>query len=65
MPVAKQLQIRQVRSGVGAPKDQRATLEALGLRHQHSVTQQDNPAIRGMIFKVRHLIEVTELEGQG
>ena len=62
--MAKQLLIRQVRSGVGAPKDQRATLEALGLRHQHSVTQQDNPAIRGMIFKVRHLIEVTEQEGQ-
>jgi large subunit ribosomal protein L30 len=63
--MAKQLVIRQVRSGVGAPKDQRATLEALGLRHQHSVTQQDNPAIRGMIFKVRHLVEVTEQEGQG
>jgi large subunit ribosomal protein L30 len=62
--VAKQLHIQQVRSGVGAPKDQRATLEALGLRHQHSVTQKDNPAIRGMIFKVRHLVKVTELEGQ-
>jgi len=61
----KQLEIRQVRSGIGAPKDQRATLEALGLRHQHSVTQQDNAAIRGMIFKVRHLVQVTELEGQG
>jgi large subunit ribosomal protein L30 len=63
--LAKELVIRQVRSGVGAPKDQRATLEALGLRHQHSVTQKDNPAIRGMIFKVRHLVEVTEQEGQG
>jgi large subunit ribosomal protein L30 len=62
--MAKQLRIQQVRSGVGAPKDQRATLEALGLRHQHSVTQKDNPAIRGMIFKVRHLVKVTELEGQ-
>jgi large subunit ribosomal protein L30 len=62
--MAKQLLIKQVRSGIGAPKDQRATLEALGLRHQRSVTQNDGPAIRGMIFKVRHLIEVTELEGQ-
>lgn len=62
--MAKQLMIRQVRSGLRSPKDQRATLEALGLRHQHSVTQKDNPAIRGMIFKVRHLVEVTELEGQ-
>jgi large subunit ribosomal protein L30 len=62
--MAKQLEIRQIRSGVGAPKDQRATLQALGLKHQRSVLQQDNPAIRGMIFKVRHLIEVTEREGQ-
>lgn len=58
------LRIRQIKSGVGAPHDQRATLKALGLRHQHSVTQKDNPAIRGMIFKVRHLVEVTEVEGQ-
>lgn len=60
----RMLQIKQVRSGIGRPHDQRATLAALGLRHQRSVTQQDNPAIRGMIFKVRHLIEVTEVEGQ-
>jgi large subunit ribosomal protein L30 len=58
------LLIRQVKSGLGAPHDQRATLKALGLRHQRSVVQQDNPAIRGMIFKVRHLVEVTEVEGQ-
>jgi large subunit ribosomal protein L30 len=62
--VAKTLHIRQVKSGVGAPHDQRATLAALGLKHQRSVTQQDNPAIRGMVFKIRHLVEVTELEGQ-
>jgi large subunit ribosomal protein L30 len=62
--MAKQLEIRQIRSGIGAPHDQRATLKALGLKHQRSVLQQDNPAIRGMIFKVRHLIEVTEREGQ-
>src|SRR5690606_10815019 len=58
------LQIRQIRSGIGAPQDQRATLKALGLRHQRTVVQKDNPAIRGMIFKVRHLVEVTEVEGQ-
>ena len=59
------LMIKQVKSGIGAPRDQRATLEALGLRHQRSVKQKDNPAIRGMIFKVRHLVEVTEVEEQG
>jgi large subunit ribosomal protein L30 len=55
------LNIKQIKSGVGAPHDQRATLKALGLRHQRSVIQQDNPAIRGMIFKVRHLVEVAEV----
>ena len=58
------LEIRQIKSGVGAPHDQRATLQALGLKHQRSVVQKDNPAIRGMIFKVRHLVEVTEIQGQ-
>ncbi len=58
------LTIRQVRSGIGAPKDQVATLKALGLKHQRSAVQEDNPAIRGMIFKVRHLVKVAELEGQ-
>jgi large subunit ribosomal protein L30 len=58
------LEIKQIKSGVGAPHDQRATLKALGLRHQRTVVQKDNPAIRGMIFKVRHLVKVTEVEGQ-
>lgn len=62
--MAKQLVIKQTKSGSGAPHDQRATLAALGLKHQRSVVQADNPAIRGMIFKVRHLVQVTELEGQ-
>ncbi|NIP81093.1 MAG: 50S ribosomal protein L30 [Gemmatimonadetes bacterium] len=40
-------------------------MEALGLkRHQQSVVQEDNPAIRGMIFQVSHLVEVEELEGE-
>lgn len=59
-----ELKITQIKSGIGAPKDQRATLAALGLKHQRSVTQKDNPAIRGMIFKVRHLVRVAEMEGQ-
>jgi large subunit ribosomal protein L30 len=58
------LHIRQIKSKSGAPHDQVATLQALGLRHQRSVVQKDNPAIRGMIFKVRHLVEVTEVKGQ-
>jgi large subunit ribosomal protein L30 len=62
---AKRLRITQVRSGSGRPRTHRATLAALGLkRHQHSVVQNDNPAIRGMVFQVRHLVEVEELEGE-
>jgi large subunit ribosomal protein L30 len=61
--VAK-IKITQVKSGIGAPYKQRRTLEALGLRHQRSVTQEDNAAIRGMIFKVRHLVQVAEAEGE-
>jgi large subunit ribosomal protein L30 len=61
----KVLKITQVRSGIGKPETHRRTLRALGLRrHQHSVTQQDNPAVRGMISQVRHLVQVTELDGE-
>lgn len=58
------LKITQIKSGSGAPKKHKATLAALGLRHQRSVIQKDNPAIRGMIFQIRHLVEVTELDEQ-
>jgi large subunit ribosomal protein L30 len=59
------LRITQIRSRNGRPAKHRATLDALGLRrHQQSVVQNDNPAIRGMIFQIRHLVEVEELEGE-
>ena len=55
------LQITLKRSLIGRTQDQKATVEALGLRKiNQSVEQQDNPAIRGMIQKVKHLVEVTE-----
>jgi len=54
------LRITQVRSGIGRPAGERRTLEALGLKHhQHSVVQADRPALRGMLYQVRHLVEVT------
>lgn len=55
------LRVRQVRSGLGAPRKIRLTLRALGLRHQRSVIKPDNPAVRGMLFHVRHLVEIEEL----
>ncbi len=60
-PVGKgQLEIRQVRSGIGRPTSECRTLEALGLKHhQDSVVKDDHPALRGMLYQVRHLIEVT------
>ena len=54
------VRITQVRSGIGNTARMRATLQALGLRHhQASVVQQDSPALRGMIMRVRHLVTVT------
>jgi len=54
------VRIVQVRSGIGHTGRIRATLEALGLRHhQDSVVRQDSPALRGMIARVRHLVQVT------
>jgi large subunit ribosomal protein L30 len=53
-----------VKSGIGSPADQRHTLRALGVRHhQAEVEQEDSPAIRGMIAKVSHLLEVQEVNG--
>lgn len=61
--MAKQIRITQVRSALGRQKIQQRTLDALGIkRHQQSVVHDDTPAIRGMIAKLGHLLEVTEVE---
>ncbi|MCL6566912.1 MAG: 50S ribosomal protein L30 [Acidobacteriia bacterium] len=53
------LRIRWVRSFIGCPQDMRQTIRGLGLRRLHQVVERpDTPAIRGMIQKVRHLVEV-------
>ena len=58
------LRIRQVRSASGMVASQRATVEALGIRRlNHVVEHDDTPQIRGMIFKIRHLVEVEEKRG--
>jgi large subunit ribosomal protein L30 len=59
--VEKKLTITQVRSVIGCPPDQRATVRALGLKRiRHTVEQADSAVIRGMVAKVRHLVEVKE-----
>ena len=61
-PAEKKLKITQIKSGIGFPADQKRTVRALGLKRiNDSVEQADIPAIRGMIFKVKHLVKVEEI----
>ena len=57
----KTIKIKQVRSGIGFAKNQKAVLKGLGFgRLQQVVERPDNSSTRGMIHKVRHLVEVVE-----
>ena len=57
----KTIKVTLVRSPIGFPVPQKATLQALGLRHlNQTVEHRDTPAIRGMLTKVIHLIHVEE-----
>jgi large subunit ribosomal protein L30 len=61
MSSSKRVRVTLVRSAIGCPKDQKATVRALGLRRlNRTVEHDDTPAIRGMIFKVQHLLKVEE-----
>ncbi len=56
------LKITQMKSTIACLRKQIATIEALGLKRiGHSVVQEDNAAIRGMIFRVRHMVKVEEI----
>ena len=60
--MAHKLRITQTKSASGHKYDQRATVRALGIRKlNHTVEHQDTPQIRGMVFKVRHLVKVEEI----
>lgn len=60
--MAKQLQITLINSVIGRPKDQRVTVQALGLTKMHKqVIREDTPANRGMINKVSHLVQVEDI----
>ena len=55
------LTVRLVKSGICTPKDQKATLRGIGFRRLgESVTRDDTPSLRGMLRKVRHLVDVTK-----
>ena len=59
--MALKLKIRQIKSASGHRADLKATVRALGIRRLHHVVEHnDTPQIRGMIFKIRHLLSVEE-----
>lgn len=56
------IKVTQIRSKIGSPKKQKATLEALGLRKMNSsIEVEATPQVLGMVTKVRHLVKVEEL----
>ena len=57
------IRVRQVKSGIGYSKDQKATLVGLGLRRMHQTVElEDTPAVRGMVRKINHLVVVESAE---
>jgi len=61
------LRITLKRSVIGNPKDQKETARALGFtKLNQTVVRPDNPCVRGMVTKIRHLVSVEEIaEGEG
>ena len=59
------LQVQQKKSTIGCKQNQRDTLRTLGLKRIGDVVvKEDRPEVRGMVHTVRHLVEVTEIEGE-
>ncbi len=59
----KKLKITQVRSAIDRTEPQKRTIRALGIKRLgRPVVQNDTPQIRGMIYKVRHLVDVQEID---
>jgi large subunit ribosomal protein L30 len=57
----EKLKIQQVRSPIGFPRNQREVLRSLGLRKIRQVVEQpDNKAVRGMVAKIPHLVQIVE-----
>ena len=61
MAEKKTVTVRQTGSPIRRPEDQRATLIGLGLNKMgRTRTLEDTPSVRGMINKVRHMVEIVE-----
>lgn len=55
------IKVKQIKSRIGAPKDQKRTLDTLGLRKiNHVVEVEDTPSTRGMVQKLHHLVIVVD-----
>lgn len=59
--MAKTLKLTYYRSAIGRSKDQKETVRSLGFRRlNQTVEKPDNPSVRGMVYKVRHLVRVED-----
>jgi len=59
--MAKQIVVKQIGSPIRRPKGQRQTLIGLGLNKMHKTrVLEDTPAVRGMVAKIPHLVEIVE-----
>ena len=59
----KRIRVKQVRSQIRRPKNQKLTLEALGLRKMNQVVEHDaTPSVLGMVKTVNHLVSVEEIK---
>ena len=57
----KTLRVTWVRSSIGYPKDQKATIKAIGFRRLNQTLElADSPQLRGQIFKVKHMLKIEE-----
>ncbi len=55
------IKIKQTKSRIGCPKDQKRSLDALGLTKMHRVVEhEDTPSLRGALRKLHHLVTVVE-----
>ena len=62
--MAKTIVVKQIGSPIRRPADQRQTLIGLGLNKMHRTRElEDTPAVRGMVRKIPHLVEIVEERG--
>ncbi|MGI6225180.1 MAG: 50S ribosomal protein L30 [Peptococcales bacterium] len=61
--MANKIKVTLVKSVIGRPEQQRKVVETLGLKKTNSfVIHEDTPAIRGMVNKVSHLVQIEEVD---